>query len=246
MDDNEKSLLINKKYTCPVCDSQMTAKAVKSNAARFVETKADLRPVHSNINVTKYDAVCCPKCGYSALTKYFAGITSTQKKAIREKIQQNFKPREETDIGYYTTQQAIARMKLVLLSTVTKNAKSSEIGQVCLKICWLYQDLADEIDESDPDADAKRESYLKESDSAAMNAYEHLSKARMSEEPPIAGMNESTLDYLLAYFAFKKGEYSTAAKLLSNVITDRNATQRLKDKALDLKEQLSPYLHDDH
>jgi hypothetical protein len=106
--------------------------------------------------------------------------------------------------------------------------------------------LADEIDESDPDADAKRESYLKESDSAAMNAYEHLSKARMSEEPPIAGMNESTLDYLLAYFAFKKGEYSTAAKLLSNVITDRNATQRLKDKALDLKEQLSPYLHDDH
>ena len=66
METNEKKLLIDKRYNCPVCDKQIRAKAVKSNSARFVNTMADLRPIYSNINVTKYDAVCCPNCGYSA------------------------------------------------------------------------------------------------------------------------------------------------------------------------------------
>jgi hypothetical protein len=57
-------------------------------------------------------------------------------------------------------------------------------------------------------------------------------------------MNETTLDYLLAYFAFKKGEYPTSMKLLSNVITNRSTSPRLKDKAAELKEQLAPYLHE--
>jgi hypothetical protein len=244
MDDKEKTLLLDRKYTCPVCDSQITAKSVKSNSAKFVDTKVDLRPIHSNINVTKYDVVCCPNCGYSALTKNFTNITAAQIKKIKENIQQNYKKRDEPDIGYYTTEQAISRMKLTLLSTVTKGGKSSEIGQVCLKICWLYQDLADEIDEADPDAETKKEAYLKESDNAAMNAYEHLTNARMHEDFPIAGMNETTLDYLLAYFAFKKGEYPTSMKLLSNVITNRSTSPRLKDKAAELKEQLAPYLHE--
>lgn len=37
-----------------------------------------------------------------------------------------------------------------------------------------------------------------------MNAYERLTNARMRESFPIAGMNETTLDYLLAYYASKK------------------------------------------
>ncbi|MDE7478257.1 MAG: DUF2225 domain-containing protein, partial [Lachnospiraceae bacterium] len=194
---NEKSLLIDKKYSCPVCEKQLRSKAVKSNSARFVDTMADLRPIHSNVNVTKYDAICCPNCGFAALTKNFTTTTSTQRKLIREKIQSNYKSHEETECDFYTTETAISRMKMVLLCSITKGAKDSEIGNVCLKICWLYQDLADEIPEDDPDAASKKESYLKEADNAAMNAYERLTNARMHEDFPIAGMNEPTLDYLL-------------------------------------------------
>lgn len=237
--NNEKSLLIDKKYTCPICDKQLHAKAVKSNSAKFVDTMADLRPIHSNINVTKYDAVCCPHCGFAALTKNFGTTTPTQRKLIREKIQSNYKSHEETECDFYTTEIAISRMKMVLLCTITKDAKDSEVGNVCLKISWLYQDLADEIPEDDPDAASKKETYLKEAETAAMNAYERLTNARMHESFPIAGMNESTLDYLLAYFAYKKGEYQTSMRLLSGVITSRSISPRLKDKAQVLKEEVN-------
>lgn len=240
---SEKSRILDKRYTCPICDKQITAKAVKSNTARFLDSKADLRPIHSNINVTKYETVCCPNCGYAVLTKNIDNINQIQKKLIRDKIQANYKPHEEPSCDYYTTEMAISRMKMVLLCTVTKEAKSSEIGDVCLKLSWLYQDLADEIAEDDPNADSKRNSYLTEAKNAAMNAYNYLSEARMHEVSPFAGMNETTLDYLLADLAYQKGEYQTAMQFLSNVVANRNTTPRLKDKSLDLKELLSARLH---
>lgn len=233
---NEKTLLIDKRYTCPVCQTQMRSKAVKSSSARFVNTMADLRPIYSNINVTKYDAICCPNCGYSALSQYFSSITQTQQKLIQEKIQANYKSHEETACDFYTTEMAISRMKMALLCTMTKEAKDSEIGYVCLKISWLYQDLADEIPENAPDAASKKELYLKEADNAAMKSYAHLTTARMHEEYPIAGMNETTLDYLLSYFAYKKGDYQTAMQYLSGVVSNRSTSPRLKDKALELKD----------
>ena len=134
-------MLIDKRYTCPVCDKQIRAKAVKSNTARFVNTMADLRPIYSNINVTKYDAVCCPNCGYAALTQNFSNTSQTQRKLIQDKIQSNYKSHEETACDFYTTEMAISRMKMALLCTITKEAKSSEAGYVCLKISWRTKSL---------------------------------------------------------------------------------------------------------
>ncbi len=230
--DLEKAAIIEKTYTCPVCDKKFHAKAVKASSAKFVDTMADLRPIHSNIN----DAICCPNCGFSALTKNFTSSTASQRKLIREKIQTNYKSHDEVACEIYTTETAISRMKMALLCTVTKGGKDSEVGNVCLKISWLYQDLAEELPE---DAPAKKELYLKEADNAAMNAYERLTNARMRESFPIAGMNETTLDYLLAYYASQKGEYQTAMRLLSGVVTSRSISPRLKDKALELKERVS-------
>ena len=109
---NEKALLIDKQYTCPVCDKQFHSKVVKANSAKFVDTMADLRPIHSNINITKYDAICCPNCGFAALTKNFTNTTATQRKLIREKISSNYKSHPETVCDFYTTEMAISRMKM--------------------------------------------------------------------------------------------------------------------------------------
>jgi len=244
MYDTEKETLINKTYTCPICDKQVIAKIVKTRAAKFVDTKTDLRPIHSNVNPTKYDVVCCTNCGYAALANHFNNTTPTQRRLLRENIQANYRPRTKVDGETYTTSAAIIRLKMALLCTVTKKGKESEIGSICLKISWLYQDLADEIEDDDPDIDEKRENYMREAENAAMNAYDHLTKARMSETFPIAGMNETTLDYLLAYYAYKKGEYSAAMHLLSGVVTSRNISARLKDKSLQLKDVISEKLHE--
>lgn len=245
MESDEKSLILDRNYTCPICDQKIKAKSVKTNVAKFVDTCADLRPIHSNINVTKYDVVSCNYCGYTALTKNFPNTTQVQRKLLREKIQANFKSHEEVAYDTYTTEVAISRHKMALLCAVTKMAKESEIGNICLKISWLYQDLADELPEDGADTPAKKEAYLAEAHNAAMNAYEHLSKARMEEDYPIAGMNETTLDYLLAYLGYQKGEYQTAMQYLSGVVTSRNISARLKDKCLELKEILSQKLHGD-
>lgn len=242
MEDNEKNLILDKTYTCPICDSKIKSKAVKTNVAKFVETKADLRPIHSNINVTKYETICCPHCGYAALTKNFSNTTQVQRKLLREKIQANYRDHEEVPCDTYSYDTAISRMKMALLCTVTKMGKESEIGNICLKISWLYQDLADTIPDDSPDA-PKKEIYLNEAKNAGINAYEHLSKARMEEDYPIAGMNEATLDYLLAYLGYEKGEYQQAMQYLSNAVTTRGISPRLKEKCLNLKEILNEKLH---
>ncbi len=243
MEANEKDALLSKKFECPICDKPVPTRIVKTNSAKFVETKEDLRPIHSNVNVTKYEAICCPNCGFAALNKNFDKTTKIQRQLIREKIQANYKSHEEPEYETYTTEQAISRMKMVLLCTVTKGAKDSEIGNVCLKLSWLYQDLADEVSDSDPNADTKKANYLKESRNAGMNAYDYFTKARMNEGFPIAGMNETTLDYFLAYYAYQKEEYSTAMQLLSGVVTSRGISPRLKDKALELKDLVNAKLH---
>lgn len=243
MDDNEKTLLLDKTYTCPICDKKIKVKSVKTNVAKFVGTGPDLRPSHSNINVTKYEVASCNYCGYTALVKDFPNTTQIQRKLLREKIQANYKSREEVPCDSYSVETAISRLKMALLCTVSKAGKESEIGNICLKISWLYQDLVDELSEAEPDYEDKKTAYLAEAHNQAINAYEHLSKARMEENYPIAGMNESTLDYLLSYLAYEKGEYQTSMQYLSGVVTTRGISPRLKDKCLELKELVNAKLH---
>ena len=244
MDDNEKTLVLDKTYTCPVCDKKIKVKSVKSNVAKFVGTGPDLRPIHSNINVTKYEIASCNYCGYTALVKDFPNTTQTQRKLLREKIQANFKSHEEIPCETISVETAISRLKMALLCTVSKLGKEGEIGNICLKISWLYQDFVDELSEDDSTYEEKKAAYLAEAHNQAMNAYEHLSKARMEEDYPIAGMNEPTLDYLLSYLAYEKGEYQTAMQYLSGVVSTRGITPRLKDKCLQLKELIAPKLHE--
>ena len=239
MDDNEKTLLLDRNYECPICDKKIKAKTVKTNVAKFVGTEMDLRPIHSNINVTKYEVVSCNHCGYTAMIKNFSTLSSSQRKLIREKIQSNFKPREEFTEDTYSYDVAIQRYKMALLCAVTKNGKGSEIGNICLKLSWLYQDLADTFDGEDEVSVAKKASLLEEAKSFHISAYDNLMNARMNEDYPIAGMNEATLDYLLAYLGYVKGEYTTAMQCLSNTNSTRGISDRLKDKCYELKQLIS-------
>ena len=84
----EKDLIYDRSFVCPVCDSSFTSKVMKSNKAKLLGTDADLRARYDGIDASKYEVVMCPICGYAALMRYFTGITSSQAKLIREKISQ--------------------------------------------------------------------------------------------------------------------------------------------------------------
>lgn len=237
---DESSLLLDKSYICPVCDKKIKAKGIKANVAKFLRTDMDLHPVYSNICMTKYDTVSCTGCGYTSLTRYFPTITPVEKMRLKKKLASTFKPPAvEPVYEFYSFDVALKRLKLALICAMYKEGLSSEIGYTCLKINWLYQDMALAITDEDDKSIQLKQSYEQESLNFSKKAYEYLCKARFEEDSPICGMDDTTFDYLLAALGYKSEDYKSAMRYLSSVTADRNASERLKDKAYDLKQLLS-------
>ena len=74
MGDNTGDKLFEKKYTCPICDHNFTAKTVRTGKARMIRTDMDLRNVYEDIEPLKYDIILCQKCGYAHRHRRTAGF----------------------------------------------------------------------------------------------------------------------------------------------------------------------------
>ena len=230
--------LFDKKYICPICDNEFTAKTVRTGKARMIHTDMDLRNVYEDIEPLKYDIILCQKCGYAALSRFFPTVTSAQQKFISEKITPNFKPLQE-DEEDYTYEQALARYNVAFANSVVKMAKISEGAYLSLKIGWLYRSYKESLDQ---DMTGYQEKYDKLETLEKENlrrAYDYFIKAVQSEDFPMCGMDESTVDYLLAVLAMEFEDYFDSSKLLSKLLTSYSAGQRIKEKARDVKEELS-------
>ena len=79
----------------------------------------------------------------------------------------------------------------------------------------------------------------KEAEAYEIKSYKYMYDARMEEDFPICGMDEVTFDYLVAALAYKAEKYDIASRMLSSVSSSREATDRVKDKAYDLKQMVS-------
>lgn len=238
MAGKEAEKLFDKKYTCPICENEFTVKTVRTGKARIIRTEMDLRNVYEDIEPLKYDIILCPKCGYAALARFFPNLTTVQHKYISEKITPNFKPINISD-DEYTFEEALTRYNIAFANAVVKMAKMSEGAYLCLKMGWLCRSYKESLD---PDMAGYQNKYDKidamERDNLK-KAYDYFIKAVQKEEFPMCGMDESTVDYILAILAMEFGDYFDASKLLSKLITSYSAGQRLKDKARDAKEELS-------
>lgn len=238
MAGNNADKLFDKKYTCPVCDNNFTAKTVKTGKTKLVRSDMDLRNVYEDIEPLKYDVILCPKCGYAALTRFFPNVTSAQQKYITDKITPNFKPMAE-DGDDYTFDQALTRYKIAFANAVVKMSKVSEGAYLSLKTAWLYRSYKESLS---MDASAAEEKALKLEKLEKENlrkAYDLFIKAVQTEEFPMCGMDEGTVDYLIAVLAMEFGDYYDSSKVVSKLLTSYSASARLKDKARDLKEELS-------
>ncbi|MCD7835569.1 MAG: DUF2225 domain-containing protein [Lachnospiraceae bacterium] len=234
---NEKELIYDKNLQCPVCDNKFTTKIVKTGKAKIMGTDFDLRPRYEGIDPVKYDVWLCPNCGYAALGRYFTSVGSGQAKLIRENISRNVQlHRYDGDI--YTYGEAVERYKLCLANAVVKKAKTSEKAYICLKSAWLLRGYQEELMSDAEQKEAELKELKQEEESYLQNALEGFAEARSTEASPICGMDEHTVDYLLAqlYFHFKK--YDMSARLVSELLTSRTTSNHIKDKARDLKEKI--------
>ncbi len=233
----EEEFLFDKSYECPVCYKGFKVRTLRSSKARLIRTDKDLRPVYEHIEPLKYDVVACPHCGYATLTRYFGGLTSSQIKAVKENISRDFQASDNRK-EVYTYEEALGRYKLSLVNTIVKHGKSSEKAYVCLKAGWLLRSMGENLKPSEEDYEKKLEDIKKQEKEFLKNALEGLIAARQSESYPICGMDETTLEYLIAVLAMEFGQYEVASRLISNILVSPSATNRMKDRARDIKEEL--------
>ena len=229
----EEEYLFEKKYICPVCDTQYKSLTVRAGKARLLSQDDDLRPRYEGVDPIKYDAILCNHCGFAAISKGFTNMTSMQRRNIREQVSAKFKPLPEVE-GTLTYEDAILRHKIALICCIVKNAKSSERAFVCLKLAWLTRAKMEETDPNNWEYVALERS-LKE---CYQNAYDGFVQAFSKETFPMMGMEEMTATYLLAVLAFKLEKYEDALKLAGHVITGHNVGPRLKEKTIDLKDKI--------
>jgi uncharacterized protein (DUF2225 family) len=164
-------------------------------------------------------------------------MTSAQAKLIREQISTSFKGINE-DCDEYTYDDAIARHKLALVNTIVKKSKISERAYTCLKTAWLLRGKAETLPEDTPDYDEQIERLQIEELEFLTNAYEGFTDAFSKEMFPMCGMDEHTVTYLVADLARRVGKHDEASRWISKVLIARNANERIKAKARDLKELL--------
>lgn len=233
--DYELEAILKKSVECPCCYKTFRYKAVRAGKLKVMEPDTDLRPRYEKVDALKYDAIVCPKCGYSGLTRFFSVITEGQKKLIREQVSGTFKGIDDTGdkLNY---DEAIIRHKLCLYNSVVKKSRFGEKAYTCLKIAWLCRGKAEEMLEADPKANVNE--IKKEELSNLKNAYDGFYQAIMKESMPICGMDQATITYLMAELARELGQTDVSKQWLSKLLSSRGLNRRLKDRAMELKEKL--------
>ena len=234
----ESDFLLEKTVHCKVCDHVFKTKVIKSGRVKRLEPDRDLRPRFQYIDTLKYDITSCPACGYTAMNRFYEHLTPTQVKLIREQISSNFQPSNKPENAVYDYDEVIDRYKLSLVNTVVKKGKDSEKAYTCLKIAWLLRGKAETMSDDTPEAKAAKAEVLKEEEGFYQQAFEGFMKAISEEMFPMCGMEQSTVDYILAYMAYHFKKYEIASKFLASVLTAPSASRRMKDMALELKEDI--------
>jgi uncharacterized protein (DUF2225 family) len=232
---SEEDTIFDKTFACPVCDKEFKSKMVKSGKVKLLNLDADLRPVYQYMDPLKYDAIVCPHCGFAALNRFFNYVTNAQAGLIRTNISASFKGIKETG-GIFTYDDALSRHKLALVNSIVKKSKTSERAYTCLKIAWILRGKAETLSKDEPNYKKQIEAMEQEELDFIAKAYVGFDEAFSKETFPMCGMDESTMTLLMAELARKSNKYDEASRWVSRVLISKEANERIKQKARDIKE----------
>lgn len=229
----EEDFLFGKAWTCPICGKAFKELTVKGSKVRLLGSDQDLRPRYEQLELLKYDIVLCPECGYTALGRFFDTVTQVQKKNIKEKIWENFTAKIEPK-SMYSYDEALWRYRMALANAIAKGTRASEKAYICLKMAWLLRSKAEHLAEDLSDYEAQKKQCEAKEGELLRNALDGFIEARASEDYPMCGMDESTMDYLIAALAFRFERYDVASRLVVEVLHSTD-NPRMKDRAGDLR-----------
>ena len=235
----ESEFLYRKKITCPVCGDSFEILAPVNTKLKRLEPDFDLRPRFEYIDTVKYDVISCTECGYSAMTSTFASIDTARMKLIRQEICAYFSPENPAPMNVYTYDYAIDKFKLALVNTIKKRGKMAEKAYCCLKIAWLRRAQLDAMKEAGVPDKAKLAEIEEDYKNFYQQAYEGFMKAMETETPPFCGLDTITVEFMTANMAMEFGQLSVAAKIVARLLTSPGVSPRIKDKCLDLKEEIT-------
>lgn len=236
----EQDFLLTKTVRCKLCEKTYQVRTVKSGRVKRLESDQDLRPRHQYIDTLKYSVWSCPYCGYTGLSRNIDELTSVQRKLIAENVCTKFTGGDPnvTDDMIYDYDQAIERYKLALFNCVTKKGKASELAYICLNISWLLRTKIEQMSSENEIEKKIIENTKKEENLFYDQAYEGFLKAVSSEDYPMCGMEQSTVDYLMAVMSYRKGKLDVATKFLTSILGSKVANRRIKDKSLELRDEI--------
>ena len=235
----ETDYLLLKTVTCPICDAAFRTPVIKTGRARRQEPDMDLRPRFEGIDTNKYDIASCPKCGFTAIHRYFGHLAPVQVKLIREGVISKFTTppaKEMTELQEISYDTAIDLYKVALYTAVVKRAKVSERAYICLKTAWLLRAKMEELSLDAENNKSEIEACQTEYNTFYEQAFDGFVKAMSSESYPMAGMDQSTVDLLITAMAYNLGRYDFAARFVSELIVSRTVPANIKKRAQDLKE----------
>lgn len=234
----EESLILEKAIRCTVCDKTFKTKMIKNGRVKRMEPDWDLRPRFEGIDTIKYDVSSCPYCGYTAMNRFFEHLTTGQIKLIKESVCRSFLASDAPEPPIIDYDMAIERYKLSLFNSIAKKAKDSEKAYTCLKIAWLFRGMMETMDASDPGYEQKMAEYKEQELAFYQQAFEGFMKAVSTEMFPMCGMDQCTIDYLLAAMAYRFRKYDVASKCIARIQGSASASKKMKERAYDLKQKI--------
>lgn len=210
----------DKHITCPVCDSNVSVKVVKSKYIRVDSRDSDFMIRYKEEpNPMFYDIWLCDNCGYAAISSKFENVSDTQRKKIKKEISNKWCNGRNYPFPY-TVDTAIELHKLALVSSIVKEDKDSEKGYLCLKLAWLCR-IKGDIEEEN--------SFIKRALELLLKAYEH-------EKLPVIGLDGPNLMYLIGELYRRSNDNANALRWFGMVLANRYATAKTKDMAREQKD----------
>lgn len=206
---------------CPVCEAHFEERVVRKSKLRLLGTDQDLRPNYEVISPSFYDVQICTQCGYAALASVFKDTFGKNADLITEKITPKYQKKVYPLV--LSVDDAIERYKYALLNAMVKKTKESEKAYIMMKLAWLHRDKGDEEQEL---------FFIQNALDGFVNDFSNISF-------PVFGINEVTLSYVISVYYKRVGNNEDALKWLANVITNQNVAKGLKDRAIDLKTEIT-------